>query len=172
MFFKELDAVDGHAPVHGLAHVVNGEQGHLNGRQGFHFHAGLPGDLGRRGADHARRVRQDFEFNGDTGQSNGVTQRNQIAGFLGPLNTGNAGNAQHIAFFGCSRGDQGQSTGQHVNATTGHSHTTGQGFAAHIDHVGLPLGIKMGQDTGSFAHGHRGNTRLQVVHNNGASYGD
>jgi hypothetical protein len=35
MFFQQGHAVHGHAPVHGFAHVVNGEQGHLHGREGF-----------------------------------------------------------------------------------------------------------------------------------------
>ena len=29
VLFQQLHIGDGHAPVHGLAHVVNGEQGHL-----------------------------------------------------------------------------------------------------------------------------------------------
>jgi hypothetical protein len=35
MLFQQRDAVHGHAAVHGFAHVVNGEQGDLDGREGF-----------------------------------------------------------------------------------------------------------------------------------------
>jgi hypothetical protein len=35
MLFQQRDAVHGHAAVHGFAHVVNGQQGHLHGREGF-----------------------------------------------------------------------------------------------------------------------------------------
>jgi len=39
MFFQQADIGDGHAAVHGFAHVVDGEQGHLHSGQGFHLHA-------------------------------------------------------------------------------------------------------------------------------------
>ena len=32
--------MDGHAAVHGLAHVVDGEQGNLHGGEGLHLDAG------------------------------------------------------------------------------------------------------------------------------------
>jgi hypothetical protein len=35
MLFQQRDPSHGHAPVHGFAHVVNGQQGHLHGREGF-----------------------------------------------------------------------------------------------------------------------------------------
>ena len=34
MLFQQGDARHGHAPVHGFAHVVNGQQGHLDSGQG------------------------------------------------------------------------------------------------------------------------------------------
>jgi len=35
MLFQQGDPVHGHAPVHGFAHVVDGEQGDIDGREGF-----------------------------------------------------------------------------------------------------------------------------------------
>ena len=35
MLFQQGDARHGHAPVDGFAHVVNGQQGHLDSGQGF-----------------------------------------------------------------------------------------------------------------------------------------
>ena len=40
MLLKQLAVIDGHAAVHGLAHVVNGQQRHLQGGEGFHLDAG------------------------------------------------------------------------------------------------------------------------------------
>ena len=48
VLFEQLHLADGHAPVHGLAHVVNGEQGSGAGGEGFHFHAGLAVGFGLR----------------------------------------------------------------------------------------------------------------------------
>ena len=42
MLFQQRDAVHGHAPVHGFAHVVNGEQGNLHGRQNFMIPIKIP----------------------------------------------------------------------------------------------------------------------------------
>jgi hypothetical protein len=41
VLFHHTHIVDGHAPIHGLAHVVDGKQGHLHGSEGFHLYTGL-----------------------------------------------------------------------------------------------------------------------------------
>ncbi len=100
MLFQQGHAVDGHAAVHGFAHVINREQSDLHGGQGFHLDARLADGFGGGGADHGRLGAQDLKLNRHTGQANWMTQRDQLAGFLGAHDAGNAGNAQHIAFFG------------------------------------------------------------------------
>jgi hypothetical protein len=35
LLFQQLHVGDGHAPIRCVAHVVNGKQRHLNGREGF-----------------------------------------------------------------------------------------------------------------------------------------
>ena len=40
-FLQQLNPGEGHAPVHGFAHVINREQGRGAGGEGFHLHAGL-----------------------------------------------------------------------------------------------------------------------------------
>jgi hypothetical protein len=62
-----------------------------------------------------------------------------------PLNAGNACNAKYIAFFGSAGGDQRQCLGQHVNAPGGHGLAAGGRFVGDIHHVGLAMGVKMGQ---------------------------
>ena len=46
LLFHQPHPADGHAAVYGFAHVVNGEQRHAAGGEGFHFHAGLAGAFG------------------------------------------------------------------------------------------------------------------------------
>ena len=41
VLFQDAHVVDRHAPVHGLAHVVDSKQGHLHGSEGFHLYTGL-----------------------------------------------------------------------------------------------------------------------------------
>jgi predicted Zn-dependent protease len=147
VLLQQLDVVDGHAAVHRLAHVVDGEQGHIDGGEGFHFDPGGADSLYRCRAKNACSPRRccvnSFEFDSNASQRERVTERNQLAGFLGALNPGNAGDAQHITFFGAAGLDDGQGGWQHVDAATGHRNPVGAGLAGHVDHVGLALGVKM-----------------------------
>ena len=71
--------MDGHAPVHGLAHVVNGEQGYLHGGEGFHLYAGGADGFHGCGTKYACSARLacagSFKFNSNTGQRQRVAQR-------------------------------------------------------------------------------------------------
>ena len=53
MLLHHAHVVDGHAAVHGLAHVVDGEQGHLHGGEGFHLDAGGADGFHRCGTKYA-----------------------------------------------------------------------------------------------------------------------
>ena len=52
-FFQQAHVGDGHAAVHGFAHVINREQGDLHGGEGFHLDAGLTHRFYSRCALHA-----------------------------------------------------------------------------------------------------------------------
>jgi predicted Zn-dependent protease len=143
----------GHAPVHGFAHVVDREQGDLHGGQGFHFHTGGADGFNRGGTNNSpifaisRRIHCliSYKVNSNSGQRQRVAQRNQIAGFLRTLNARNPCNTQHIAFFGGARLNQRHGGGQHDDAALGYCYAVGGGFGGHVDHVGLALGVEMGQ---------------------------
>ena len=77
-----------------------------------------------------------------------MTQGNQVAGFFGGLNACDARNPQHVALFGGALQHQIKCAGQHVNVTGGDGHPVGRGFGRHVDHMGLPVGVKMGQSHG------------------------
>ena len=123
MLFHHAHVVDGHAAVHGLAHVVDGEQGHLDGGEGFHLYAGGADGFHGCGTKYACSVRltyaDSFEFNSDADQRQGVAQRDEVAGFLGGHDAGDAGDAQHVAFFGGAGFDEGKGGGQHFDAAAG-----------------------------------------------------
>jgi hypothetical protein len=42
-------------------------------------------------------------------------------------------------------GNQLEGAGQHLDAALGHGHAVGVGFLCHVDHVGLAMGIKVGE---------------------------
>ena len=156
MLLEQTHIGDGHASVDRFAHVVNRQQGDLNGGERFHLDAGLSYRFNRRGALDAVAVFRHLKLHGNTGQGQGVTQGDQVTGFFGGLNACNPGNAQHIALLGMTAANQVKCSRQHADATTGNANPTCVGFVGHIDHVGLALGIKVSE----CGHGqiHRGLT--------------
>ena len=60
------------------------------------------------------------------------------------------------AFFGGALLHNRQGGGQHLNAAAGHANAVGAGLGGHIHHVGLALGIEMGEGRGH-ARQHRSN---------------
>jgi hypothetical protein len=74
-----------------------------------------------------------------------VAQRDEVAGFLGGHDAGDAGDAQHVAFFGVAGFDEGQGGGQHFDAAAGDGDAVRGGLGGHVHHVGLALGVKVGE---------------------------
>jgi predicted Zn-dependent protease len=74
-----------------------------------------------------------------------VAQRDQITGFFRALNAGNSRNTQHVALFGGAGLNQRHGGGQHDDAALGYRYAVGGCFGGHVDHVGLALGVEMGQ---------------------------
>ena len=103
MLFQQLQIGDGHAAVHGFAHVVNGEQGDLYGGQGFprtdpktgalrplNFWSTCPEFLGLVGQDWDKTPKPALSIDGlsDPRQGNGLaafaldTKRNPSADWV------------------------------------------------------------------------------------------
>ena len=145
MLFQHAHIRHDHAPVDGLAHVVDGQQADLHGGQRFHFHARLARRIDLGAAVHAVGGFVDVEVNRDARERQRVAQGNQIAGALGAHDGGDAGDAQHVAFFCVAGNDQGQGGRLHADAAGGHGAAARIVLAAHIDHMGLARSIEMGQ---------------------------
>ena len=77
-----------------------------------------------------------------------MAQGDQVAGFLGGHDAGQACYAQDIAFFGGAGLDDGQSFGLHADKTFGNGNAVRAGFAANVDHMGLALGVEVGEWVG------------------------
>ena len=74
-----------------------------------------------------------------------MAQRNQVAGFFRCHDACQSGHPQHIALFGGTGSNQLARGGLHGNQPLRHSHTVGGRLRPHVHHVGLTLGIEMGQ---------------------------
>ena len=74
-----------------------------------------------------------------------MAQGDEVAGLFGGHDGGDAGDAQHVAFFGGAVLHNGQGFGFHGDAAFGHCHAVGGGLGAYVDHMGLALGIEVGE---------------------------
>ena len=151
-FFQQLDIGDRHAPIHRLAHVIDGQQGDLDGGERFHFNSGRTHGLCARLAHHA--LVADLKVDSHSGQRDGMTQRDQVGGSFAGHDACDARDAEHIPFFVTSGLDQRQRGGFHVDAPRGARDPRRRRFLTNVHHVGLSLGIKMGQ--GRFGGGGHG----------------
>ena len=97
MLFPQGNSVHRHATVYGFAHVVNSEQGNLNGGERFHLDAGGADGFYGCGAAYAVKAcaftGKDGEFDAHMGERLGVAHGDEFAGFFGGHDGGNAGNA-------------------------------------------------------------------------------
>ncbi len=144
VFFQQLDGLNDHAPVHGLAHVVDSQQSDLRGGKRFHLYAGLAVGFYRGLAAYAAFV--DFRSQTDIYMRDGqrMAERNQIGRFFAGHDAGNSGDSQHIAFFMPAFDDQLERLRLHFNIAFGDGCALGDRFVADIDHMGFTGMIKMG----------------------------
>jgi hypothetical protein len=144
VFFQQLDGLNDHAPVHGLAHVVDSQQSDLRGGKRFHFYAGLAVGFDRGLAAYAVFIgfRGQIDVYMRDGQR--MAERNQIGRFLTGHDAGNSGDSQHIAFFMSAFDDQLERFRLHFNIAFGDGRALSDRFVADIDHVGFAGLIKMG----------------------------
>ena len=143
MLFKQPHSGDGHAPVNGLAHVIDGQQADLHGCQRLHLHACWAHRFDGGGATNRWSLWQYRELDGDSCQRQRVAKRYQVTGFLGSLDGGNPGNAQYISLFSRTALNQCKRFGLHVNATRCHGNTVCGGLGRNVNHMGLALRVKM-----------------------------
>lgn len=151
--FHQAQPADRHTPVYGFAHVVNGEQRDAARGEGFHFYAGLASAFGGGFAQHAVGRCVHFKFHRHACERQRVAQGDEVAGFFGALYAGNAGNAQHVALFGVAALNECERGGLHADVALGHRHAVGAGFGGHVHHVGLSLGVEVGERAGGLGGG-------------------
>jgi hypothetical protein len=69
----------------------------------------------------------------------------QVGGALGALDGGDAGNADHVALLVVAGQDARQGGGLHHDAAFGAGDAAGFGFGGDVHHVGLALGVEVGE---------------------------
>ena len=143
--FHQMDLAQLHALIHGLAHVIDGEQGGGNAGQGLHLHAGHAAGLDRAASFHGPALGQQVKLDLHLGQRQRVAQGDQLAGALGGHDAGYPGHAQHIALFHGAALHGGKGIRIHGNDAVGRGLPGRDRLFAHVHHHGVSGGIKMCQ---------------------------
>ena len=145
LFGEQAHAAHLHGGIQGLGHVVDGQQTHLHSGEGLHFHTrpGMGVDRGLHPQGRLVGHGADLHLHPVDGQ--GVTEGDQLPGAFGGLDGGNAGHGQHVPLGHLSRGNPLQHLGSHTNPPLRQGLAVGGWALHHGDHVGLPLGIEMGE---------------------------
>ncbi len=101
---QQAYALDPHAAVDRLAHVVDGQQSDAGGGQRFHLDAGAVEGLRRHRRSPTASV-VERELDGDARQRQRMRERDQLGRALGRLDRGDARDAENVALAGaCRRG--------------------------------------------------------------------
>src|SRR6202140_3457754 len=90
-FFDQPNALDAHAALDRLHHVIDGEAGDRYRRQRFHLDTGLTGHMDGGAHDEARQLAVRFDLHRDLGNRDGMAQGNEL---VGPFPRHDAGNAR------------------------------------------------------------------------------
>src|SRR5262245_11169059 len=147
----EADALDAHAALGRLHHVVDGEAGHRDRGQRFHLDAGLAGDLDGGAHLEAGQLTVGLELDGDLGYGEGMAQRDQLVRALARHDAGDAGGAQHVAFLGVTGQHEVERLRRHDHAAFRHCLALGRGLRRHVDHARLAALVEVTQ-LASVAH--------------------
>ena len=142
-FFDEVDILETHALIDGLAHIVDRQQSHGYARQGFHFDAGLAVALDSTAAFEFTSIVVEDEFDAAFGQIEDMAERDEVARPLGSHDAGNAGHAEDIAFFHGTGPDGFIALAAHGNTAAGHSRPGRHGFTADVDHDGVTVVVNV-----------------------------
>ncbi len=147
LFFPQPDIAHAHAPIHGLAHIINREQGDLDRGQCLHFHPRLSqGFNGGLALDPLLlRIRVELHFH--AGEHQRMAQGDQVSRPLGSHDPRNAGHTQYVAFLVFAVQDEIERIGLHRNIPFRDGDAPGRRLIAHVNHVGFTFGIEMSQFT-------------------------
>ncbi len=142
-FLEQPHLTNHHASVDGLDHVVDGEQAHLNGRQGLHLHTGLARHANGCGAANRGGLFHVLKSHRDPGNGQGVTQRDEITGLLGGLYGGDSRDAKHVALVSQTRLNLSERLRSHLDDPSSNCFSSGVRLEGDIHHVGLACRIEM-----------------------------
>ena len=134
-----------HCLVHGLAHIVNRQQGNLHACQRLHLHACLARSFYQtlRLYGVAAVFRQQLKIYRALRQLQQMAQRNQLAGALGRHNSGNTSYAQHITLGHTAGSNLFIYFSAYADFSLRHGNPCGVSLIADIHHQSIARSVKM-----------------------------
>src|SRR5262245_63334080 len=97
---EEADALDAHAALERLHHVVDGQAGDRDRGQRLHLDPSWSADLDARTHPEARRLALGLDVDGNVRDGEGMAEGDQLMRSLCRHDAGDAGRAEHVALLG------------------------------------------------------------------------
>ena len=148
-FSSTPHVLDHHAAVDRLDHVVDGQQAHLDGRQGLHLDAGAAQRLGLHGAVHGARGGVERELDAArasaaAGGTAGPARTVRLAAWIAAMRA----TPSTSPFFALPPAMAASVAGCMRIVPVARATRRVSGLRADVDHVGLALGVEVGQAGG------------------------
>ena len=145
--FDQMNALDAHAALGRLHHVVDREARDRHGGERLHLDAGLAFELAGRAHDQAREllVRRDVDL--DLGQRERMAERDQFVRLLRRHDAGDARGAEHVALLGVALEHEIERLRAHHHAAFRDGDALGRGLVRHVHHAGFAALAEMGESS-------------------------
>ena len=142
---QQADALDAHAALERLHHVVDGEAGDRDRGQRFHLHPGPAIHLDACAHVKTRQLALRRNIYGDVRDGQGMAERDQLVGAFCRHDAGEARSPQHVALFGVAGKHEVERFCRHHHAAFCDCHAFGRGLRRHIDHARFAALAEMGE---------------------------
>src|SRR5262249_50199862 len=136
---EKLDLRDGHAPLHGLHHIVDGQGRHRCRGERLHLDTGLVHRADARLDRQLTAAQVVAECDVAPRDAQGVTQGNELRRALGRQDTGGARDAEHVALRRVAAADHAQRRGHHTEGRAGYGPADGLLLRGDVHHAGIAL---------------------------------
>src|SRR3989440_161719 len=133
----EMDALNAHAALDRLHHVVDRQACDRDGGERLHLNASLAGELAGSAHDQARELVVGRDVDLDFGERERVAERDQLVRLLRRHDAGDACGTKHVALLGIAFEHEIERLTRHQHAALGHRDAFGGSFRGHIHHAGL-----------------------------------
>src|SRR5260370_12665085 len=142
---EQADALDAHATLERLDHVVDGQAGDGDRGQRFHLDPGRPSDFDAGAHPEAGRLAFGLNVDSNVRDGEAMTEPDQLMRALCRHDAGDAGSAEHVALLRVACEHQVERLWRHHDAALRYGLALARHLRRHVDHARLAASTQMAQ---------------------------